>query len=492
MKAFIHLVILFSLSFASYSQEYQCIRNVGEQFFTNGENYRAIKIDSVLDYSDHKSYYNFYVIGTTDPWECYSNEHPSWIGYRVDEYENGDHYFFNVAGDSILIKSSSEVDDEWVSYTFGNGDYVRGKVVTKEEIDFLGQTDSVKTIQFNALNSYGNPVASSINNKKIMISKSWGMIQALNFKLFPDLYDYPYYEYINEYELCGMSQPQSGIQNLTIENIFDFEVDDELHIHQFASSWLQNHYFYYEIHRVLDKEWISDSVINYSFEHCIRRLYIDSDTLILSHDTSSVSVNIKVHEDPGLNEVPDKTLSSDIIWEMAYYWYLQFMYDEPVKMCKFQQAGYYYDEQMDCIVPLIDYENNAYFLEGLGGPYWNYGSFGSENYRGLVYYKKGDDEWGDPYSCDSLLVEISTNKPGSEKVIIAPNPMTEVTNFSFVNKTGETCRLMLYDSFGYEVRRMSTQGDNFIIRKAQLPAGIYFYSLFSEDQIISSGKLIIQ
>lgn len=474
-------------------QDYQCIRDTGEQLFTNGAHYRTIKTDSIKEFSDRTVYYSFPVIGSMDPpWECFSDEHPSWIGSHITQYTNGDAYFYNVAGDSLLIKTSASVGEEWMCYSFDTEDYVKGKVISWEEMSFLDQVDSVKTIQFNAVSLAGNPIPNAINGKKIKISKSWGMVQTLNFKLFPDLYDYPGYEEINEYDLCGMTNPETGIQNLTIKRIFDYNVGDEFHIHQSSSSWLQDNYFYYEIHRIMDKQWISDSVIQYNIERCIRRHYLASDTLIMFHDTLISDVNLNSYWDAHLNKVPDKYRSIGSDWGTEYYWYEQ--QDNPGfnRMSKGFFGGYFNDPEEDCIYPLIDYDYSCHYLEGLGGPYWDYGSFGSNEYRGLVYYKKGEEEWGDPYECDSLLTGILHRNLDGVDLMVAPNPMTSSTTFTFKNPSGELFTLVLFDSFGRAIKSLTTQTDRLVLDKERTLSGIYFYILYKGEHPVTNGKLIIQ
>lgn len=482
------------LAVITQGQDYSCIPS-GPQFFFDGEHYRAIQFDSVVEFTGRTVFCQFCTIGTTDEYqECYSNQHPSWIGSKITVYDNGDHYFYNVAGDSILIRTSGIAGDEWISYEFGNGDYVRGKIVSVEYTNFLGQADSVKVIKFNAFNSAGNPVSSTVNGMEIKVSKSWGMVQALNFKLFPDLYDYPFYEYIHEYILVGMGEPETGIQNLTLQDIYDFDVGDEFHIHEYSISWLQEQFYYYEIHRVLNKQWMTDTIVVYDMGRCIRRQYLGNNgSLVLIEDTLAVSINIQAHEDPGINEVPDKALHGDSGWGDEYHWYAQHNHPETGKIGKTFLGGYFYDEWQDCIVPLIDYDFSNYYLDGLGGPYWYYGSFGSENYRGLVYYKKGEDEWGEPYDCDSLMVGIIQSKQQKDMNIkVYPNPMVYSSRPELDYSSGQVYTYRLFDLMGHEVQKGTFSKEEPVLFRGKMKRGMYLLQILQQGNLLDSRKLIIQ
>lgn len=77
-------------------------------------------------------------------------------------------------------------------------------------------------------------------------------------------------------------------------------------------------------------------------------------------------------------------------------------------------------------------------------------------------------------------------------VNIYPHPITEQSVFSFNNYLHTDFSLYLYDFTGRLLREYpSTSGDEFIINKEELPAGMYIYKLKS-GQISSQGKIIIQ
>ena len=123
------LLVLIAWSTCATTQDYSCIRT-DTSFFTNGYFQRAIHIDSIAAFPGHTSYFNYFSLGPEDENQfCYTVQFPSWIGSHVDIHENGDHYFFNWYGDSILIKTTAQLSESWICFSFDGGDYIQAKVI---------------------------------------------------------------------------------------------------------------------------------------------------------------------------------------------------------------------------------------------------------------------------------------------------------------------------------------------------------------------------
>jgi hypothetical protein len=328
------------------------------------------------------------------------------------------------------------------------------------------------------------------NDLTIKISKNHGLTRTLNFNEFPDIY-FMMGSALDEYDLCGWSSPEAGIRNLTIGQVFDFEEGDEMHIYEHSMSWLQENFRYYEIHRVLDRQWMNDSVILYTMERCFRRDYILGDTLVTGHDTLDLFVNIHSYEDPGMDLLPETPVFDDSGFG-EYYMYSQGNAPVPDRTSKTFFGGFFYDPWEDCIMLMIDYDFSKYYIEGLGGPYWNYGSFGSENLREVVYFKKGDEEWGEPYNCDSLLITGTTESVGVPSFTIAPNPMEETTRILINSQGGSRISFQLMDSMGAVIREGQIEGDGTLFPRKGLASGIYFLRIMDSKSDLGTRKLVIQ
>ena len=95
MKQLIYLLAIILFAEVNIAQYYHCIKDDTDYFFSNGEFFKCISIDSVVQSGDSLIYYNYPTI-TDDPVsDCYSRFGPSWIGRYVTAKENGEHIFYN-------------------------------------------------------------------------------------------------------------------------------------------------------------------------------------------------------------------------------------------------------------------------------------------------------------------------------------------------------------------------------------------------------------
>lgn len=86
---------------------------------------------------------------------------------------------------------------------------------------------------------------------------------------------------------------------------------------------------------------------------------------------------------------------------------------------------------------------------------------------------------------------VGINEPvNHDGVSVYPNPSNSSTWFDFVSE--EAAGLIVYDMTGREVNRTDITGKRARINSAELPAGVYSYSVISTDgQIMSRGKFSV-
>jgi hypothetical protein len=157
--------------------------------------------------------------------------------------DDGDNLFFNEQGDTIRIKTLARKGESWVVYKDENR-VILGEVIEHKMTGVVMQGDSVKTISFRVIDHDSNLIDHPLNNKTIEISRSFGFSKILPFLKFPDFeQDYHYWEFF-ESTLLGISDPPNGVVNLTRKDVFDFQVDDELHIvYEVNDSFYETFYF---------------------------------------------------------------------------------------------------------------------------------------------------------------------------------------------------------------------------------------------------------
>jgi hypothetical protein len=496
--------ILFSLSllagFSIFSQDYQCIKADAVYLFNNDYTTRVIDIDSVQDHPGFQSFYNFRVIGEEDyNWPgCLSKEWPSWIGSQTDIYPSGENIFYNFLNELVVIHTHENPGYVWTCFEYAAGMYIECTLSQKVEMEFIGITDSVKKITFQCKNPDGTPAEHNINSKQLWVSKNHGMVKALNFKSFPGIPDLLDYE-IEEWDLAGISDPESGIQNLTARGIFDFDIGDEFHTwdHWWDPSGAMDNK---TILTITGKEWLSEDIVKYTKKRCGRRIYYTNmieDTTYYYDDTITETIDFNNITSMSLDALSGSyTESGDSLFKYYEITYQDF-YEDFGRRTKNTYGGYFSEYPHDCIQEIItkkaatnkDYGFLYGYADGLGGPYYedDWGMY----YYGLVYYKKDDETWGTQFSCDSLLTgyyEI----PEDLRANLYPNPFHDFTRLSIDNPENKKYQFQLFNSMGVLVKEYHFQTSDLIIPRENLGNGIYFYLLTDGLKVRQSSKLVIR
>ena len=95
---------------------------------------------------------------------------------------------------------------------------------------------------------------------------------------------------------------------------------------------------------------------------------------------------------------------------------------------------------------------------------------------------------------DSVLINQATGiqeNNNASSIVVSPNPFTSQTTVSFSKKI-KNGTVKIRDVVGKEVRSIDFSGNQLIIEKGELNAGIYFVQVVSEKNVIANKKIIIQ
>jgi hypothetical protein len=124
-------------------------------------------------------------------------------------------------------------------------------------------------------------------------------------------------------------------------------------------------------------------------------------------------------------------------------------------------------------------------MKGLGGPYYECEYMSAEEFRELVYYKKGNTVWGTP-----LEVRIQENS-ATIGVEIFPNPANDILTLrikdQLLHPVFEIC-----DMPGKSLFSSVINSPESLLDVSQLKSGIYLYRLRADNRLVKIGKLIIK
>jgi len=232
MKKFLLLCCFCGILALSSAQNYQSVRSDRISLYKNvgSSAMRAIKIDSV-EMSGSDSVLHLFTTIRYVSYECYDAYSFPWLGKSVTIKPEGTNVFLNSLNLPIEIHTHYSVGMNWICHTESNGNFVLATVESVEVVEFLSITDTVKTIHFHYYSPGYQTINAGVHNKRIKLSKNFGMIQALPFYVFPNInYSYDNYDFENivEYELTGIDN-EIGDSNVGYKDFFDFQTGDEMH-----------------------------------------------------------------------------------------------------------------------------------------------------------------------------------------------------------------------------------------------------------------------
>jgi hypothetical protein len=299
--------------------------------------------------------------------------HRGWVK-SVTIKPDGTNVFLNKLNLPVAIHTQYPAGMNWICHTESNGNFVLATVESVEVVEFLSVTDTVKTIHFQYYTSSYQVINAGVHNKRIKLSKNFGMIQALPFYVFPNIiYSNDNYdsEPVIEYELTGIDS-EIGDSNIGYKDFFDFQPGDELHTYSENKYGYEDHNIRREITKIIDRTDYGEDSVMYVISRCgVYYNYSSSQPLIQTyHDTitrvyrfNNPTVILSYQWLPQETYFPNSS-NAAYLWMRKSYnnrLYKQFM--SGIEMPVFYNDCYQ--------LPIFDgcYTRSSY-VHGLGGPYY--------------------------------------------------------------------------------------------------------------------------
>jgi hypothetical protein len=400
------LLTFFGLT--SKAHDFQSVYAHLTALFENSSNHRiyGLRIDSVKVAAD-TILYPFATIQEVSE-GCFSPQKSSWIGEKVVVKPDGVNLFFNREGGIISLKTRAKINETWTAFQRSDAFIVEARVQAVELGNVLGLSDSVKTIAFRVLDQQGSTVDHALNKLKVKISKKHGFVETLNFYLFPDVVvRYPA-DRLEKYTLAGLATPKVGVQNLSWLEVNDFNPGDELHVQEHRMG---DPYFYLPIreydnrciYKYLERTKSADSVVyRYARKQSIKTVYTYKSTLETLNDT----LRAVVRANPSFDQLPGEPILNAGSAQKMYMRNDEFrMKIRPSAMDEL----YVNSESGNCWSAIAGEGclPEMRYVEGLGGPYYQCnGYMGDSEERKLVYFRKGQTEWGEKLALQNTLNSI--------------------------------------------------------------------------------------
>jgi hypothetical protein len=488
-----YLLFLFVLSTQClFAQDYQNICTPGTTFYRSPVNsFMAFRRDSVIPAGNSDTIFISYraIRDTTGSTDCMDTTNGSVLGRKIVKNHSGWFYFFNKSGDTVKINSQASLNQSWKFCMLPGNAYMEAKVTSIGPDSVLGLIDQVKVITFQAKDAANNDIAHNLNQKSIKISQHYGLSKSLDIYSIPDDTTF--------FVLAGKTFPALGMQDLTWQEIYNFEVGDVFHY----SAW-SNGAGWKTIKKVLSKTAYGIDSIVYTMEHCVKTLEANYPYYETTHDTITTKYILSTNPDNSLlSRLPDEFFPYNIVAD-AYSYSMFASQNRKVKSI-FQNEYLYsgrYNNEDTCWRRSEGYYTfsvKGNYAEGLGKTldYLYLYNEGQPQHReeDLVYYKKGSEIWGTPVSTDCFsLVGIPQTGKKEITVSITPNPVETRTEIQVSDLTeNDNSYFILKDFLGRSVMQNNLVSNPYNLNREGLPAGLYFLSVYNKNgNLLARVKLI--
>ena len=486
MKKYILLAFILSCHLVQ-AQDYENICTKGITFYINNVNqYMAFRRDSsVANASMDTTFFSYRAIRDTSLNQCVDVTNGSVLGLKIVKTHTGWFYFFNRRWDTIRINATASLNDSWKFCALPANGYIEAKVTSLENDSVMGVIDPVKVIAFQAKDSAGNTIMHLLNGRNIKLSQHYGLASMLDVYYIPGD--------TNVLNLAGKSNPKVGIQDLTWQDIFKFNIGDTLHdtVDEYGP------YSGIGIRTVLSKSQYGNDSVNYQMESCGKYTFGGP-----WHNTYSWTYSFA--QDPDniwLSRGPREFIPNNYCLDV-YAFLLDTLTNRRMKSITYQQY---------CSIDLTCYGNTYYgmpervswehYTDGLGETlYWYWAQVPPHgtywNLQELVYYHKGSEIWGKPVAkdCTSFLGIDNPVDKDYPNISVFPNPVTTQAEIEVRNlPENEIGYFTLTDFFGELILRKNFDSDSHILNRNGIAGGMYFLSVYKKDgMLIGQSKIIFR
>lgn len=486
MKSFLLLLLLFGISNATFAQNFSCISPENKTYFTNNIHYlRGMRIDSTAIDSSATTYYPYKTGRVDDYYNQYwvDTTGGSWFGKRIVETTSGITYFETKRNDTITIKNNADVNESWVFYNDTASNIIYKATVTAlDTFTINGFTDSVKLIIIKALDTAANEIVTDpLDSIKMILSKTHGFIQAIDFYLFPYLpltNSHPF-GFDAYFPLANGDYYQMRKENLVFKRIgflpvyrdvlSDFDIGDEFYATEKNSLPIGNSL--YQTKNVITNKTNNGTEIVYEI-HNWRKGYSNyiNEGLIQVNDSSYSTSTVGHSIAFNLTKMPEEWSSSSVF----YY------NPDDTSFCVRSLS---YSVNTSPIGPngisnvaTTGVINNTFKVK-IGITYKSYNSFTSQ--PGVLQITHIDTVKKNNYKCDLNNQPVAIRTP--EKNIdfkIYPNPTKDWLTIELPELSGkDNISITLFNLSGLRLERIETIKNKVLLNIQHKTPGMYLLEI---------------
>ncbi len=491
MKHLLPSIFFAAIALSASAQNYQLLKSNNQYLYHMAVGHAGLEVKQVEFDGDSIFWLAPHWIRLPDEWGCAFADSSSMLGRKVRIAADGTTVLYTAYDETItLLTQRNPGDAPWIAYTAADGTfYIEAEVSARVAENILGVADSVKTFSFQSYNSDGIANNPWISNLEIRIAKNTGLVHSPQWGAFPGYSGYPTVD--GHFDLSGI-EGQAGMQNIKQFDVYDFEIDDEIHIEQKTSNFGEG-VVNQMIRRYLSRQDYADSVVyevevkRWTYQGSMMNINlvyqgttIESQTIRSNHDFDALPASPVVYEyDPGSG------------YYTGTYFKIGLYEGFPAK---YLPAGgdmfTEYPESDGCFLEIIDWGcfsgGHTYYVKGLGGPYSEC-SFGAPSFSHtkLMYFNKSGVEWGSPLST------TASERLSANALTAYPNPASESFRLGLM-KESYPLQVELYDVSGRLLGSFTLNNADDLVRINGLPSGMLLIHARQRDGHTLFGKLMVK
>ena len=480
MKNLLTLTLV-ALSLITSGQNYKAFHAGSKKLFFHGQGEDrgfGIACDSAAMVGNDSVYFNYTGVGnmiisdTCLFWggeACLQQNQPSWIGTEVIFDNEETYHFITNAVDTLNIGLNHPLGDSVLFYS----DNIQNFYLQTEGADtltILGMADSALKYRIIHTDISGNTIYSNLNDEKITIGKSMGLIDFFRIDSFPQI--------LEPVHLIGNVSPNAGLTGVTNEMLYDHQPGDIIQYYDYyyrSSGWPGMNHKTYIKHHFLQRVNTNDSII-----YLVARTTFDVDSSFETKDT----IQLKYLKNHVVASIPfdvidqSKILEATRIYQADYCDFKLWTYEivpETAVYCEADNCWGGYDSNG----PPPD-EIKKYAC-GLGvaidsSIVLSAPPYGYRKFIKIIYFKKDGIECG-----EETIVGIKDNVQQTEILKVYPNP---VDNYIIVQTNlPEGEKIILFDMNGRQLMDTPMIGSKTRIDVSDLRPGIYLIKFISSPRV---------
>ena len=493
------MCFFFSLLFQTQGQDFRLFHPDQDYIYKSGEQVFGLRIDSTKEDGNTKiNFFPPFFITKPNQWgytdTAYSNG-PGYFGNGFIEMPDSTYKFFSNYNDTFYFNPYLNLSDTGYFYNSGKIKITYAILPDSQKL-VLDSLLNVKSYQFHYLDSNGNKINQYPNNELLQIANGLGVInlfnlssigRSINFEYLHNIYFNSYYS--SEFKLIGIPQINLGIEPLNPKTINELEINDIIQTEYYRGQLYSGSSGYYYAKSLLHKflscrnKIFTDSSIIYENNVSYVNYYAENNSPY--EITSKVSfIDTVEYLNNARYTLPGNFVISD--YDIIFYEDL-FIDDKYRTRLVHDDIGF--NKINDMIWKSFPFTSYCYVpseqIRGLGGGYFDCtfsGGVSYSAYRNLVYYKKGNIEFGTPLNIEEPL----TN---NENFRVYPNPFFDEINLEGFDPN-QIKTIEVFDVSGKVLLQVPPNLVGNSINLYSIPKGIYFLKVGLKNGNTFNKKIV--